>query len=169
MNNYKASHLSDIHSDIESNISPQNRRRAINFTSPNSMNVPLSKEHGFFTIWAIPATHDELCFIVYQKSKIPFSKEALTPWSLPRELLSNLASSFENTPPGGEDLHWNEELAKQHDKTHDINRNDILFHAAKFNKRRGLKQNGRHRRLSRFACKLFIQQIKLLIFSDFPS
>jgi hypothetical protein len=47
MKNYKANHLSDILSDIESNISPQNRRRAINFTSPNSMNVPLSKEHGF--------------------------------------------------------------------------------------------------------------------------
>jgi hypothetical protein len=46
--------------------------------------------------------------------------------SLPRELLSNLASSFENTPPGvGEDLHWNEGLSKQHDKTHDIN--DILL------------------------------------------
>ena len=76
INNYKASHLSDILSDIESNISHQNRRRAINFTSPNSMNVPLSKEHGFFTIWAIPATHDELCLSKVQNS---FSKEALTP------------------------------------------------------------------------------------------
>ena len=45
--------------------------------------------------------------------------------ALPRELLSNLASSFENTPPGGEDLHWNEGLSKQHDKTHGIN--DIAY------------------------------------------
>jgi hypothetical protein len=35
---------------------------------------------------------------------------------LPRERLSNLASSFENTQPGGgEDLHWNEGLSKQHE------------------------------------------------------
>ena len=53
MNNYKASHLSDIVSDIESNISPQNRCRAINFTSPNSMNVPLSKEHGCSPFWQL--------------------------------------------------------------------------------------------------------------------
>jgi hypothetical protein len=46
---------------------------------------------------------------------------------LPRELLSNLASSFENNPAGGEDLHWNEGLSKQHDKTHDINRNDYFI------------------------------------------
>jgi hypothetical protein len=47
---YKASHLSDILYDIESNISPQNRCRAIHFTPPNSMNVPLSKELGLFAI-----------------------------------------------------------------------------------------------------------------------
>ena len=34
---------------------------------------------------------------------------------------------------GGGGLHWNEGLSKQHDKTHDINRNDILLNAAKFN------------------------------------
>jgi hypothetical protein len=59
------------------------------------MNVPLSKELGLFTIVAIPVTHDELCL-----SKIQFSTEAFTTWSLQRERLSNLASSFENTPPG---------------------------------------------------------------------
>jgi hypothetical protein len=32
------------------------------------MNVPLLKEHGFFTIWAIPATHDELCLSKVQNS-----------------------------------------------------------------------------------------------------
>ena len=78
------------------------------------MNVPLSKELGLFTIWVIPATHDELCLSKVQNSI--FERRAN-----PRELLSNLASSFENTPPGGEDLHWNEGLSKQHDKTHDIN------------------------------------------------
>jgi hypothetical protein len=35
--------------------------------------------------------------------------------------------------PGGEDLHWNEGHSKQHDKTHDININDKLLNAAKFN------------------------------------
>ena len=116
MNNHKASHLSDILSDIESNISPQNRCRAINFTSPNSMNVPLSKEHGLFTIWAILVTHDKLCL-----SKIQFSTEAFTPRSLPRERLSNLASSFENTPSGGRSCNGMRGLSKQHDKTHNIN------------------------------------------------
>jgi hypothetical protein len=67
------------------------------------MNIPLSKELGLFTIAAIPATHDKLCL-----SKIQNSTEVFTTWSLPRERLSNLASSFENTLPGGEDLHWNE-------------------------------------------------------------
>ena len=66
MKNYKVNHLSDILSDIESNISPQNRCRAINFTSPNSMNVPLSKEHGLFTIWAIIVTHDKLEISCYE-------------------------------------------------------------------------------------------------------
>ena len=117
MKNYKANHLSDILSDIEFNISPQNRRRAINFTSPHSMNVPLSKEHGLFTIWAILVTHEELCL-----SKIQFSTEAFTPRSLPREQLSNLASSFENTLPGGGRICTGmRRLSKQHDKTHDIN------------------------------------------------
>ena len=32
------------------------------------MNVPVSKEHGFFTIWTIPATHDELCLSKIQNS-----------------------------------------------------------------------------------------------------
>jgi hypothetical protein len=39
------------------------------------MNVALSKEHGLFTIWAIPVTHNELS--VYPKFKIQFSTEAL--------------------------------------------------------------------------------------------
>jgi hypothetical protein len=129
MKNYKANHLSDLLSDIKSNISPQNRRRAINFTSPNSMNVPLSKEHGLFTTWRIFVTHDELCL-----SKIQFSTEAFTPRSLPRERLSNLASSFGNTPPGGgEDLHWNEGAFKAaRQNTRYKYRNDIRLHAAKF-------------------------------------
>jgi hypothetical protein len=32
------------------------------------MNVPLSKEHGLFTIWAIPATHNKLCLSKVQNS-----------------------------------------------------------------------------------------------------
>jgi hypothetical protein len=32
------------------------------------MNVPLSKEHGLFTIWAILVTHDELCLSKIQNS-----------------------------------------------------------------------------------------------------
>jgi hypothetical protein len=57
-------------------------------------------------------------------SSAPFLQRAV-----PSERLGqvyNLASSFENTPPGGEDLHWNEGLSKQHDKIHDINRNDYF-------------------------------------------
>jgi hypothetical protein len=33
-----------------------------------SMNVPRSKEHGLFTIWAIPVTHNELCLSKIQNS-----------------------------------------------------------------------------------------------------
>jgi hypothetical protein len=58
---------------------------------------------------------------VYPKLKIQFSTEVFTPRLLPRERLSNLASSFENTPSGGggegvEKLEWNEGLSKQHNK-----------------------------------------------------
>jgi hypothetical protein len=95
------------------------------------MNVPLSKEHGFFTISAIPATHDELCLSKVQNSiferganpMIVATRAAQQPGLLVRK----------HSPGGGEDLHWNEGLSKQHDKTPDINRNDILLNAAKFN------------------------------------
>ena len=73
MHNYKASHLSDILSDIESNISPQNRCRAINFTWPNSMNIPLSKELGLFTIAAIPATQFAIFLPSFFSSPVIFS------------------------------------------------------------------------------------------------
>jgi hypothetical protein len=55
------------------------------------------------------------------KFKIKFSTEPFTTWSLPRERLSNLASSFENTPPGGRICTGMRGLSKQHDKKHDIN------------------------------------------------
>ena len=94
------------------------------------MNVPLSKEHGFFTIWAIPATHDELCLSKVQNSiferganpMIVATRAAQQPGLLVRK---------HSARGGGEDLHWNEGLSKQHDKTHDIN--DILLNAGKFN------------------------------------
>ena len=95
MKNYKASHLSDILSDIEFNISPQNRRRAIHFTSPNSMNVPLSKEHCLFTIWAILVTHDELCLSKIQNSIFD------------RSVHPTIVATRAVKQPG-EDLHWNE-------------------------------------------------------------
>jgi hypothetical protein len=40
---------------------------------------------------------------------------------------SNLASSFENTPPGGRICTGMRGLSKQHDKKHDINRNDYFI------------------------------------------
>jgi hypothetical protein len=45
---------------------------------------------------------------------------------LPRERLSNLASSSKNTPSGCEELDWNEGLSKQHNKKNNINRNDYF-------------------------------------------
>ena len=82
------------------------------------MNVPLSKEHGFFTIWAIPATHDELCLSkvqnnIFERGANPMivaKRAAQQPGLLVRK----------HSARGGEDLHWNEGLSKQHDKTHDI-------------------------------------------------
>ena len=112
-NNCKASHLSDILSDIESNISPQNRCRAINFTSPNSMSIPLSKDHRLFTIWAIPATHDKLCL-----SKIQFSTKAFTTDMIVGTKAAEQPDLLvrKHSASGGGDLHWNERLSKQHHK-----------------------------------------------------
>jgi hypothetical protein len=90
------------------------------------MNVPLSKERGFFTIWAIPATHDELCLSKVQNSIFERGANPMIVATRAAQQPGLLRSSFENTPPGGEDLHWNEGLSRQHDKTHDINRNDYF-------------------------------------------
>jgi hypothetical protein len=76
-------------------------------------------------------THDELCLSKVQNSiferganpKIVATRAAQQPGLLVRK----------HSARRGEDLHWNEGLSKQHDKTHDINRNDILLNAAKFN------------------------------------
>jgi hypothetical protein len=93
------------------------------------MNVPLSKEHGFFTIWVIPATHDELCLSKVQNS---IFERGANPMIVATRVAQQPGLLVRKHSARGEDLHWNEG-PKQHDKTPDINRNDILLNAAKFN------------------------------------
>jgi 3-methyladenine DNA glycosylase Mpg len=89
------------------------------------MNVSLSKEHGFFTIWVIPATHNELCLSKVQNSiferganpNIVATRAAQQPGLLVRK----------HSARGGGRICTGMGLSKQHDKTHDINRNDMLF------------------------------------------
>jgi hypothetical protein len=126
MKNYKANHLSDILSDIESNISPQNRRRAINFTSANSMNVPLSKEHGLFTIWAILVTHDELCLSTIQNS---IFDRSVHPTIVATRAVKQPGLLVRKHSARGEDCTGMRGLSKQHDQTHDINIEMIIYHA----------------------------------------
>jgi hypothetical protein len=94
------------------------------------MNVPLSKEHGFFTIWVIPATHDELCLSKVQNS---IFERGANPMIVATRVAQQPGLLVRKPSARGEDLNWNEGLSKQHDKTPDINRNDILLNAAKFN------------------------------------
>jgi hypothetical protein len=67
-------HRIRITTRLATNISPQNRCRAINFTTPNSMNVPLSKELGLFTIAAISVIHARRTLFV-QNSKFNFRQK----------------------------------------------------------------------------------------------
>jgi hypothetical protein len=82
------------------------------------MNVPLSKEHGFFTIWAIPATHDELCLSKIQNSI--FERGA-------NPMIVATRGGSATWPPRLKTFHqggsWTgmRGFSKQHDKTHDIN------------------------------------------------
>jgi hypothetical protein len=81
------------------------------------MNVPLSKEHGFFTIWAIPATHDKLCLSKVQNS---ISERGANPMIIATRAAQQPGLLVRKHSARGEDLHWNEGLSKQHDKTHNI-------------------------------------------------
>jgi hypothetical protein len=67
-------HRIRITTRLATNISPLNRCRAINFTTPNSMNVPLSKELGLFTIAAISVIHARRTLFV-QNSKFNFRQK----------------------------------------------------------------------------------------------
>jgi hypothetical protein len=75
------------------------------------MNVPLSKEHGFFTIWAIPTTHDELCLTKVQNS---IFERGANPMIVATRAAQQPGLLVRKHSARGEDLHWNEGLSKQH-------------------------------------------------------